>query len=161
MTRALDAITGLGVGAIFAPRFTAQLASVYGQAGRADEGLAVLGMSPDRGPGRRRVRFGEIFRIEGDLHLLKALPDPGLAEQCYQVAVQIAIGDEAKGWQLRAALSLAKLWVAQSRIDEARDLLQALYDSFTEGFAMPDLVEAKQLLQAIEVGTERRAGVST
>ena len=70
-----------GSAAVFVSRMIAQLASVYGMANRCEEGLRVLESSPDRSPGNRRVRFPEISRIEGELHLNKPDPDPKLAEQ--------------------------------------------------------------------------------
>jgi hypothetical protein len=71
-----------------------------------------------------------------------------LAEQFFQEAIQIAIEDEAKTKQLRAVTSLAKLWQTQGKIREARGLLKPLYDSFTEGFEMPDMKNAKALLES-------------
>ena len=75
MRQGLDRIRQFGVAAIMVPRFTAQLADAYGRAGRPDEGLDVLASSPDRAPGRTRVRYSDISRIEGDLQLAKSKPD--------------------------------------------------------------------------------------
>ena len=150
MTRALDQYRGLGSVAVLTSRMTAQLASVYGQAGRADEALRVLQASPDRAPGRKRVRFAEISRIEGELHLLKPQPEPALAEQFFQEAIAIALEDENRAKQLRAATSLAALWRSQGKTTEAKTLLRPLYDSFTEGFDMPDMKNAIALLDKLE-----------
>jgi class 3 adenylate cyclase/tetratricopeptide (TPR) repeat protein len=150
MTHALDQYKALGAAAVIAPRLTAQLASVYGQAGRADEGLLVLHSSPDRVPGRKRVRYAEISRIEGELQLLKTEPEPVLAEQFFQEAIEIAIEDQARAKQLRAVTSLAKLWRMQGKIKEAKELLHPVYDSFTEGFDMPDMKNAKALLESLD-----------
>ncbi len=81
MTHALIRYREGGSAAVFVSRMIAQLASVYGMANRCEEGLRVLESSPDRSPGNRRVRFPEISRIEGELHLNKPDPDPKLAEQ--------------------------------------------------------------------------------
>jgi ATP/maltotriose-dependent transcriptional regulator MalT len=137
----------LGAAAVVAPRMTAQLASVYGQAGRADEGLLVPQSSPDRVSGRKRIRYAEISRIEGDLQLLKTEPDPALAEKFFREAIEIAIEDKARAKQLRAVTSLARLWQMQGKIKEARELLGPVYDSLSEGFDMPDMKSAKGLLE--------------
>ena len=150
MTRGLDQYKTLGAAAVVVPRMTAQLASVYGQAGRAEEGLRVLQSSPDRVPGRKRVRYAEISRIEGELHLLKRYPDPVEAEKFFEEAIEIAIEDQARAKQLRAVTSLAKLWQSQGKIKEARELLEPIYESFTEGFDMPDMKNAKTLLESLD-----------
>jgi class 3 adenylate cyclase/tetratricopeptide (TPR) repeat protein/energy-coupling factor transporter ATP-binding protein EcfA2 len=147
MRQALDDLQQLGMVAIIAPRMTAQLAETYARAGKPDEGLEILAASPDRAPGRKRVRFSDIYWIEGDLHLAKSKPDPTLAESCYLEAVGIAIEDKAKIPHLRASLRLARLWLSQGKGDQARGLLQPLYHSFTEGFGIADLMEAKQVLE--------------
>jgi predicted ATPase len=151
MTRGLARYRELGAAAVIAPRMTAQLASVYGQAGRAEEGLCVLASSPDRTPDRKRVRYPEISRVEGELHLLKAAPDAALAEQFFREAIAIAIEDDAKSKHLRAATSLAGLWRQQGRIEEAVALLRPLYESFTEGWDMPDMKNARALLERLRV----------
>ena len=147
MTRGLDQYKALGAAAVVVPRMTAQLASVYGQAGRAEEGLLVLQSSPDRVPGRKRIRYAEISRIEGDLQLLKTEPDPALAEKFFREAIEIAIDDNALAKQLRAVTSLARLLQLQGKIKEAKELLGPVYDSFAEGFDMPDMKRAKALLE--------------
>jgi predicted ATPase len=74
---------------------------------------------------------------------------PDAAEQLYRKALDIARGQEAKLWELRAAVSLARLRRDQGRTVEARDLLAPVYGWFTEGFDTPDLMEAKTLLDVI------------
>ena len=69
-----------------------------------------------------------------------------VADELYHKALSIAREQEAKLWELRAAASLARLWRDQGREAEARDLLASVYGWFTEGFATPDLKEAKALL---------------
>ena len=150
MTRALDAIWNMGVWAAVTPRMTVQLASVYAAARRADEALRVLESSPDRRPGRTRVRHTEIYRIEGDLHRLKSSPDLEVAEACYREAIQIAIEDEAKPFELRAATSLAKLWHEQGKSRQAYELLAPLFGWFSEGADFQDLREAKAVLDELD-----------
>ena len=150
MSRALRNYREFGTAAIFVSRMVAQLASVYGLANRCDEGLRVLGSSPDRQEGQRRVRYPEISRIEGDLHLNKAKSDPQLAEHFYKEAIAIALEDENRAKQLRATTSLAKLWQSEGQIADAISMLQPLYESFTEGFDMPDMKNARALLESLK-----------
>jgi tetratricopeptide (TPR) repeat protein len=155
MRSTLAEIQQLGMVAVFAPRMTAQLAETYGFLGRADEGLEVLASSPDRAPGRKRSRYAEIFRIEGDLQFRKMRPDLAAAEACYREAIQIAVEDEARTRQLRASTSLARLWLSQGKAEEAFNLLSPIFGSFTEGFGTTDLMEAEQVLMDTQTESSR------
>ena len=73
-------------------------------------------------------------------------------EACFDQALAIARRQEAKSLELRAAMSLSRLWQAQGRRDEARTLLAEVYGWFTEGFDTADLREARALLEALEGG---------
>ena len=77
------------------------------------------------------------------------IADPAKAEESFRTALAIAREQGTRGYELRAATSLARLWRQQGRIADARDLLAPLYDSFTEGFDTPDLKEAKALLEEL------------
>jgi predicted ATPase len=95
-------------------------------------------------------RTGERW-LEAELHrqkgqLLLQQGHPAAAEELYRKALRIAREQEAKLWELRAAVSLARLRRDQGRHAEARELLAPVYGWFTEGFATPDLREAKALL---------------
>ena len=72
------------------------------------------------------------------------------AETCLQQALAIARRQQAKSWELRAAMSLARLWQQQGKRGEAYELLAPVYGWFTEGFDTADLQEAKALLDALE-----------
>jgi hypothetical protein len=76
-------------------------------------------------------------------------PDPAKAEDSFRTALAIAREQGTRGYELRAATSLARLWLKQGRRTEARDLLAPLYGSFTEGFDTADLKEAKTLLDEL------------
>ena len=84
------------------------------------------------------------------------LPAPSTqeAEACFRQALEIARRQNAKLWELRVALSLAGLWQQQDKVDEARELLQEIYDWFTEGFDTKDLQEVEALLVTLG-GTEK------
>jgi predicted ATPase len=88
----------------------------------------------------------EINRIAGEITLLSPEPDAAKAEAYFAHALEVARKGQAKSWELRAAMSMARLWRDQDKWDEARDLLAPVYDWFTEGFDTKDLQEAKSLL---------------
>jgi class 3 adenylate cyclase/predicted ATPase len=91
----------------------------------------------------------EVNRIAGKIALLSPEPDPARAEQYFERALAVARAQQAKSWELRAAISMVRLWRDQGRRDEARDLLAPLYGWFTEGFDTRDLKEAKVLLDEL------------
>ena len=88
----------------------------------------------------------EIHRIKGELLLRQPVPDAPQAEACFQRALAVARRQQAKSWELRAALSLSRLWQQRGKRAEARELLAPIYSWFTEGFDTPDLQEARALL---------------
>jgi predicted ATPase len=87
-----------------------------------------------------------LYRLKGELLLGQTAPDASQAEVCFQQALSIARRQQAKSWELRAAMSLARLWQQQGERQEAHDLLAPIYGWFTEGFDTADLQEAKTLL---------------
>ncbi len=88
----------------------------------------------------------EIQRLRGEILLSQSGGNAGDAEACFERALQISRSQEAKSLELRAAMSLARLWRRQGKGDEARRLLGECYAWFTEGFDTADLTEAKALL---------------
>jgi predicted ATPase len=74
------------------------------------------------------------------------------AEQCFREALEVASAQDAKWWELRTTVSLARLLRDTDRRDEARALLGEIYNWFTEGFDLPDLKEAKTLLDELRAG---------
>jgi predicted ATPase len=91
----------------------------------------------------------ELHRMRGDWMMACGHEQPREIELCYQRAIEIARQQSAKMWQLRAAMSMARLWSDQGKRDEARDLLVSVYSSFNEGFDTLDLKEAKSLLDTL------------
>ena len=91
----------------------------------------------------------EIHRLRGELTGRLAHPDPAKAVEAFRTALAIAREQGTRGYELRAATSLARLWRDQGRRGEARDLLAPVYGWFTEGFDTQDLKEAKALLDAL------------
>ena len=98
----------------------------------------------------QRSHEAEILRIAGEITLLEPTPYTGKAEAYFNRALAVARQQEAKSWELRAAMSIARLWRDRGKRDEARDLLAPVYGWFTEGFDTRDLKEAKALLDELE-----------
>jgi predicted ATPase len=90
-----------------------------------------------------------MHRIKGELLLLQAVPEASQAEACLQQALAVSRRQQAKSWELRTAMSLARLWQQQSKYTEARQLLAEVYGWFTEGFDTPDLQAARALLDEL------------
>jgi predicted ATPase len=91
----------------------------------------------------------ELFRFKAEMLLALPKRRENEAEQCLEAAIALAQRQEARFWQLRAAVTLAKYWVDQGRRDEGRDLLTPIYAGFTEGFHTADLGAAKILLHGV------------
>jgi predicted ATPase len=87
-----------------------------------------------------------IHRLKGELLLKQVMADEERAEACFQQALAVARRQQAKSLELRAALSLARLWQHQGNRAAAHALLAPIYGWFTEGFDTADLQEAKALL---------------
>jgi predicted ATPase len=83
------------------------------------------------------------------LLLQQAVPETAQAEACFQQALTIARRQQAKSWELRAAMSLARLWQCQGKRSTAYELLAPIYHWFTEGFDTADLQEAQALLEEL------------
>jgi predicted ATPase len=130
--------------------FLAMLAEAYGAGGQAEEGLRLLAEALAH-VDHTGERFweAEVYRLKGELLLLRVVPDVLQAETCFRQALDIARRQQAKSWELRAAMSLARLWQQQRKSAEAHALLAPVYGWFTEGFDTADLQEAKALLEAL------------
>jgi predicted ATPase/DNA-binding winged helix-turn-helix (wHTH) protein len=129
------------------PWCCAALADAYRAIRQADDGLAVLAdaFAIVEATGERMLA-AELYRLQGVLLLQQASPDVHQAETCFQHALAIAHQQQAKSLELRAAMSLSRLWLRQDKRDESRALLVPIYDWFTEGFDTADLQEAQALL---------------
>jgi class 3 adenylate cyclase/predicted ATPase len=132
------------------PRWLTLLAEAAGYAGQVDEGLRVLteSLAAFEASGQGDW-LADAYRLQGEFLLRQAVPDAVQAEACFQQALTIAHRQQAKSWELRAAMSLARLWQGQGKHADARQLLAPIYNWFTEGFDTADLREAKGLLEAL------------
>jgi len=125
------------------------LAQAYGQAGQIETALHQLDEAERLAMANGELGSqAEMLRLRGEL-LLAAGEDPAQAEACFQNALDVARRQEARSWELRAATSLTRLWQQEGRIADARALLGGVYGWFSEGFDTADLIEAKELLEAL------------
>ena len=132
------------------PSHLALLAERCLQADRIPEGLAAveqaLAISRDGG---QSMFDAELWRLEGELLRRGGSPDAAAEERCGR-ALEVARGQGARSLELRAAMSLARLWAGQRQRTRARELVSAVYGGFGEGFDTGDLVEARELLAALD-----------
>ena len=89
----------------------------------------------------------EVHRVAGEIALKSVAPDTQKAEKHFERALSVAHQQQQKSYELRAVMSLARLWRDQGKVQQARELLAPVYGWFTEGFDTRDLKEAKALLE--------------
>ena len=126
------------------------LARVYAELGQLDEACHYI----DEAISMTRTSKGtwyeaEVHRMAGECALQSFDRDTANVESYFERALAVARQQQAKSWELRAAMSMARLWRDQGKRDEARDLLAPVYGWFTEGFDTLDLKEAKALLDEL------------
>jgi predicted ATPase len=147
------------------PYYLALLAEACGRIGQAEEGLALLAEAlavVDKT--REGMHEAELYRLKGELTLQSSIqrlassvqtPQSAFrnlqseAEACFHKAIEIARKQQAKSLELRAVMSLSRLWQRQGKKVEARQMLAEIYGWFTEGFDTKDLQEAKALLDSL------------
>src|SRR6266487_4196281 len=128
------------------PYYLSLLAQVYGRAGRAEEGLACIDEAlAEARAHNERWWDAELHRLRGEFLLMLGADAPDV-EAALLRAIEIARSQQARSLELRATMSLARLWSAQNRSDDARRQLRDVYAWFTEGFETPDLQAARLLL---------------
>jgi predicted ATPase len=144
----------------------AMLAKAQGRAGRMDLGLSLVAEALSKAnDSDERFFEPELHRIHGWLHL-RTVEDPhgdgekdpapidpvvgDQAEACFHKAIDVARRQQAKSWELRATISLARLWQRQGRASSAHERLSEIYGWFTEGFDTKDLLDARALLTTLQ-----------
>jgi predicted ATPase len=137
--------------ALLLPMFLATLAEVSGKTGQWEDAQDLLrealALVEDTG---ERFWEAELYRLQGIVLLQQASPDTSRAAACFQQALNVAGHQHAKSLELRAAVSLSRLWQQEGKRAEAYALLAPVYGWFTEGFDTADLQEAKALLEELE-----------
>jgi predicted ATPase len=135
---------------ILLPHMLALLAETYGQAEQPEAGLAALAEAlrlVDKTG--ERTWEAELHRLRGELLLARSAENQLEVEACLHNALDVARRRQAKSLELRAAMSLSRLWKRQGKHPEARQLLAPIYGWFTEGFDTADLQEARALLEEL------------
>jgi class 3 adenylate cyclase/tetratricopeptide (TPR) repeat protein len=133
-----------------APGALVMYAEILRRVGRRDQALDIVQAAAQlSGQHGARRWDAELRRLRAEILLDQDPSSSQEAEGLLHGALEIARRQEAKGWELRAATSLARLWRDQGRRDEARGILQSVYDWFTEGFDTQDLKDAKALLNEL------------
>ncbi len=144
MTTALRKMEQVGCGVL--SLYLSVLVEGYRLAGEALAAEATLERAFEHAHGGdQRFWYAELLRQKGELLAIRQ-SSPAEIEACYQSALEVARQQSAKSLELRAALSLARLWQAQGRTAEACTLLSDVYGWFTEGFETADLIDARTLL---------------
>jgi predicted ATPase len=157
--KASDAVTDLAAGidlwrstgaTIDIPLFQALLAGAHARLGQLDaasqmvsDAINIIEIT------KEKWCQAEVYRLAGVIALTPATPDATKAEDHFERALAVARQQQAKSWELRAAMSLARLWRSQGKPQQARELLAPVYGWFTEGFDTLDLKEAKALLEEL------------
>jgi predicted ATPase len=126
------------------------LAETYGKVGQPEAGLTVLAEALAHVDSTgERYHKAELHRLHGELWLALSMDHQSAAESCFQQSLDVARHQHAKSLELRAALSLSRLWQRQGKRAEAYDLLAPIYGWFAEGLDTPDLSDAKALLEEL------------
>jgi predicted ATPase len=135
---------------LFVPLWSAYLALAYGQISEFDSARRCVGQAVAAIATTQETWCeAEANRIGGQISLLSSESNVTKAIAFFERALAVARQQQAKSWELRAAMSLARLWRDQGKVQQARELLAPVYGWFTEGFDTRDLKEAKALLEEL------------
>jgi predicted ATPase len=157
--KALDAVRAITSGitslrstgaTLYEPQHLQHLAMAYAELGQLDDAWRCIDDAIDKAE-RSKEKWceAEVYRIAGEIALKSLASDPEKAEAYFDRALAVARRQQARSWELRAAMSMARLWRDQGKRDAACDLLAPVYAWFTEGFDTLDLKEAKALLDEL------------
>jgi predicted ATPase len=156
---ASDAVRGITVASaayrstastIWTPWWLSCLAVAYAKLGQFVEARRSIGEAvTEMETAKETLWEAEINRIAGEIALQSPTPDTAKAEAYFERALTVSHQQQAKSWELRAAMSLARHWRDQGKAQQARELLAPIYGWFTEGFDTRDLKEAKALLEEL------------
>ncbi len=146
ITSAIDTARSIG-STLWTPLNLSHLARAYAALGKFDDAWRCIGEAMTAMATAKETWWeAEVNRIAGEISLMMPEPDAAKAQNHYEYAFSVARQQQAKSWELRAAMSMARLWRDQGKVQQARQLLAPVYGWFTEGFDTRDLKEAKALL---------------
>ncbi|MCZ6679230.1 MAG: AAA family ATPase [Candidatus Poribacteria bacterium] len=149
MRQGLDAWRATGAG-MLSPYFLALLAEAYGKVGQPERGWTVLAEAiAAMETTDERSHEPELHRLKGELLLTLSTENQAEAEVCFRQALDTARRQHARSWELRAAMSLSRLWQQRGKKEDARQLLAGIYGWFTEGFDTADLKAAEAQLEEL------------
>ena len=135
---------------VWVPLYLSYLARAYADIGNFEDAWRCIGEAITAvETAKEKLWETEIHRTAGEIALLSPEPDAAKAEAYFERALGVARAQQAKSWELRAAMRMARLWGDQGKRDAARGVLAPVYGWFTEGFDTLDLNEAKVLLDAL------------
>ena len=151
LTSAITTYRSTGA-AMVLPWFLSRLSGAYAELGQFDDAWRCIGEAMTAvETTKERWCEAEVHRVAGEIALKSSEHDVAKAEAYFERALSVARQQQAKSWELRAAMSLARLWRDQGKVQQARELLAPVYGWFTEGFDTRDLKDAKALLEELAV----------
>jgi predicted ATPase len=146
ITSGLTAFRSTGA-TLYVPFWLSYLARAYADVGKIDDAWRCIADATTAiEMTKQRWCEAEVNRVAGEIKLMSPERDATKAQEYFERALAVARQQQAKSWELRAAMSVARLWRDQGKRNEARDLLTPVYNRFTEGFDTCDLQQAKALL---------------
>jgi predicted ATPase len=136
---------------VWTPTYVLYLARAYAELGEFDDASRSIGEAMTAVQTSKESWYeAEIHRLAGEIALMSPASDTAKAKAHFERALAVAREQQAKSWELRAAMSMARLWRHQGKRQQAHDLLAPVYGWFTEGFDTLDLKEAKSLLEQLK-----------
>ena len=149
VTSGITALRSTGA-TLFGPWHLSYLARAHAELGQFDDAWRCIGEATKAiETTKEKWCEADVHRMAGEIALLSPTPDADKAQASFDRALAVARQQQAKSWELRAAMSLARLWRDQGKVQQARELLAPVYGWFTEGFDTRDLKEAKALLDEL------------
>jgi predicted ATPase len=135
---------------LYMPLYLPHLARVHAELGQFEEAWRCIGDAMTAVEAtKEKWCDGEIHRTAWEITLMSPEPDAAKAQAYFERAVSVARAQQAKSWELRAVMSMARLWRDQGKRQQAREFLAPIYGWFSEGFDTLDLKEAKALLDEL------------
>jgi predicted ATPase len=150
ITSGITALRSTG-STLWMPMHLPYLARAYAELGQFDNAWRSIGEAMTVAETtKERWHEADIYRMAGEIALLSPQADTASAEAYFERALAVARAQQARSWELRAAMSMARLWGDQGKRQQGRDFLAPIHGWFTEGFETFDLKQAKSLLDALK-----------